>query len=58
MTHLKEARDNKQLEHFISEREKTHPKASKTHFHATIKAMAAGKSKATKAASKRAHRGG
>jgi hypothetical protein len=54
--HLKFAREQGKIEHFISEKEKTHPKASHHHFHATVKAMAAGKSKAAKGASKRRRR--
>jgi len=56
--HLKDAKAKNKLEDFISEKEKTHPKGSLHHFHATLKEMAAGNSKVTKATSKRAHRGG
>jgi hypothetical protein len=56
--HLKDAKAKNKLQDFISEREKTQPEASHYHFRATLKEMAAGNSKATKAASKRAHRGG
>ena len=38
--HLKEARDNNKMEQFAREHEKTHPVASKHHFHGVIKAMA------------------
>jgi hypothetical protein len=55
--HLRDARDTNKLDHFIAEREKTHPKASHTHFHGAIKSMAAGNSKAKKAASRRSPRG-
>jgi hypothetical protein len=54
--HLKDAKAEDKLEKFISEREKTHPKASQLHFHATVKSMAAGKKKAKKGASGRASR--
>jgi len=37
---LKEAQKQNKLEHFISEKEKTHPKASHLHFHGVIKSMA------------------
>jgi hypothetical protein len=54
--HLREARTKKQIDRFIAEKETTHPKASHHHFHATLKEMAEGNSKATKAASKQAPR--
>ncbi len=56
--HLKHAREHGKLEHFISEREKTHPRASHKAFHATVKSMAEGKKKATKETSKKGSRGG
>jgi hypothetical protein len=37
---LKQAKAHHKLSEFIAEREKTHPKASKHHFHAVIKSMA------------------
>jgi hypothetical protein len=37
---LKEAREKGKMEQFICEHEKTHPRASKQHFHGVIKAMA------------------
>jgi ppGpp synthetase/RelA/SpoT-type nucleotidyltranferase len=44
--HLKEAKAKVKLKHFIREREKTHPRASKHHFHGVIKAMASQTEKA------------
>jgi hypothetical protein len=38
--HLKEAKAENKLEHFIKERERTHPRASHHHFHGVIKSMA------------------
>lgn len=55
--HLKHARDKDKLEDFISEREKSHPKASHHHFHETVKLMSASdKKKAKKIASGRVFR--
>lgn len=54
---LKRARDRGELEIFVSEKEKTHPRASHAHFHAVVKSMSAGKKKEVKAASKRGPRG-
>jgi len=55
--HLKHARYHGKLEEFISEKEKTHPKASHFDFHATVKSMSAGHSKPKPAASRKARRG-
>ena len=54
---LKHAKEQNKLEHFISEKEKTHPKASPKHFHGIIKSMAAGKKKPKRGTSKRASLG-
>lgn len=55
--HLKHARTHGKLEHFISEKEKTHPRASHLHFHAVVKSMSAGTVKPKQGTSKRASRG-
>ncbi len=55
--HLKEAKAKGKLEHFIREREKTHPRASKRHFHDLIKAMALKIAKAKRGTSKKGSRG-
>jgi hypothetical protein len=56
--HLREARDKQKLEHFITEKEKTHPKASHLHFHATVRSMSAGTPKPKTETSKHSPRGG
>ncbi len=55
--HLKHAKEQNKLEHFIKEHEKTHPKASHHHFHAVVKSMAGGKTKPKRGTSKKASRG-
>lgn len=55
--HLREAKAKNKLEHFIAEKEKTHPRASHRHFHGTIKSMAGGTVKPKRGTSKRASRG-
>lgn len=42
---LKEAREKKSIPHLIKEHGKTHPKASKKHFHVVLKSMAKGTAK-------------
>ena len=54
---LKTAKDKNKLEHFIAEREKTHPRASHKHFHGVVKSMASGTAKPKKGTSKKASRG-
>jgi hypothetical protein len=39
--HLKHARDKGKLDEFFAEKAKTHPKASRVHFHGTLKSMVA-----------------
>ena len=51
--HLRDAKDKNKLAEFISEREKTHPKASHKHFHAVVKAMAVGSVKPKSGTSKK-----
>jgi len=55
--HLKEARAKNKLEQFVKEREKTHPHASKHHFHGVIKAMALKTAKPKRGTSQRGSRG-
>ena len=55
--HLKEAIAKNKLAHFIKEREKTHPRASKRHFEALIKIAASGTAKPKKGTSRKASRG-
>ena len=56
--HLKEARDKNKLEQFASEHEKTHPVASKRHFHGVISAMALQKKKPKRGTSRKDSREG
>jgi hypothetical protein len=55
--HLKHAKENNKLEHFIAEHEKTHPKASHRHFHGVVKSMVSQNLKPTRKTSKRASSG-
>ncbi len=55
--HLKEAKAQNKLEHFITEKEKTHPRASHLHFHAVIKSMSAGTVKPKRGTSRKGSRG-
>jgi hypothetical protein len=55
--HLRDAKSQNKLEDFISEREKTHPRASHRHFHGIVKAMASGTAKPKPGTSKKASRG-
>jgi hypothetical protein len=54
---LKHAKEQNKLEHFIAEREKTHPKGSHRHFHGTIKSMAGGTTKPKRGTSTKPSRG-
>jgi hypothetical protein len=40
--HLKKARAENKIEHFIAEKEKTHPQASHPHFHSAEKRVSLG----------------
>ena len=52
--HLKEAIAKNNLTKFIDEREKTHPQASKRHFHAVLKSMVSGTAKPKQGTSRKA----
>jgi hypothetical protein len=54
---LKHAKAKNKLEHFITEKEKTHPRASHRHFHGAIKSMIGGTVKPKRGTSKRVSRG-
>jgi hypothetical protein len=49
---LKEAREKNKLIHFAAEKAKTHPKASRPHFHGVLNSMASKTSKPKKGTSK------
>jgi hypothetical protein len=49
---LKEAKAQNKLDHFVKEKEKTHPKASHLHFHGVVKSMSSKTSKPKKGTSK------
>jgi hypothetical protein len=55
--HLKEARTKNKLEQFATEHEKTHPVASKHHFHGVIKVMALKTAKPKRGTSRKGSRG-
>ena len=56
--HLKEAREKGKLAEFAKEHSKTHPAASRKHFHGVISSMASQKKKPKKGTSRKDSRAG